>query len=379
MKEESHAQPARKKLTTEEFRRRPLSFLCASYLRWREQTGSAGRTLVEDRIAMWSVLEFAGRDARAVDLPRDFAQQWLTWVRRTPWSRRKRGALPTYMNAETVAAFLANPPQGTATGCYRAAQTIRRWWNHARPFFTRLGLTTNLAKGKRPRSTLPRAIVPSFADVATWWQEYLAGLAGTASKKARRRAVLIQASVLLTGMRIEELLVAELDDIEGHWLLVRKSKTHAPRIVYLNGQVLGLARALRDEYRGLLLPGTPQPVFGWVHSPHYWNQWLRRCGGTWARHSTVEPYQVPKPQQALRCMLSSYMHPLDAEAESFQLGHGAGVVAQHYLNMYERVPQILAPLDLPALPGFAWPAPIDCREAVPRRLDSEFRRLVQQE
>ena len=65
-----------------------------------------------------------------------------------------------------------------------------------------------------------------------------------------------------------------------------------------------------------------------------------------------------------------------------QLGHGRGVVLEHYADKLSRaLPRLLdgpKRLRLPTIEaaGFYWPPPIQADRALPRRLWDEFRRLV---
>jgi hypothetical protein len=115
----------------------------------------------------------------------------------------------------------------------------------------------------------------------------------------------------------------------------------------------------------------------------YWHQSIQKLGGTWMRHSTVEPHKLKKPHQALRERLSDYLQPLDAAAEIAQLGHGGGkdVIVEHYLSLYDRRVKIMSDLGLPALSvaGFTWPRPLAAPDGIPMRLHNEFKGIMQRQ
>jgi len=211
--------------------------------------------------------------------------------------------------------------------------------------------------------------------VRDWWRDALAG--GVPPTAGRRRGVVLrQALILLTGMRIDEALEALADDVEGHWLLIRESKTHQPRILYLSRQALGIVHALHAASRQRCLfevgDGTSKYLAAWNHTQSFWHQLVRECKGA----GTHDPGE--KRHQSLRRMMSTWLYKRDPVAESAQLGHGSGVVMKHYLDVIRRLPKILDKYRLPDLDveGFSWPQPIDAGLQRPDRLYAEFRKLV---
>ena len=352
-----------------------LATAAGDYLTRRRADLLSDSTIQADREMLWSVIEFVACDTPLRELMPDTAQQYLQWLRVTPSAPRKPRSLPKQITPASVSAFLTWPPKRTQTAKHRNEQTIGRYWRHAKPFFRGLGLAIELTRRQRPRMALPPNPVPTRKEVVRWWQEYLGGAAGTATAAERHRVVLTQGFVLLTGMRVGEALAARLEDLEGYWLLVRESKTHTPRILFVNGQALAIAATLRDRYTDrLLFPKTETvPLVGWCESKSWWHSLVQSCGPA--------PHAPEKPHQALRQVLSGYLHAKDGKdkvAEAAQLGHGVsvGVVFKHYLDVLKRLPKLLQRVRLPLVDGLPWPAPIEAAGGRPIRLIREFRRLV---
>ena len=198
----------------------------------------------------------------------------------------------------------------------------------------------------------------------------------------RKRVVLTQALVLLTGMRIGEALRAAAADVEGHFLLLPPAvvKTGVPRIIYLSGQALAIVDALRPAARQQTLFVDAPPsnrLTGWGKSLSSWHKLVADCTSPELR-SLLE-----KRHQSLRRMISDWLQRRDPAAESLQLGHGSGgdanpVVFKSYLNTLHRAAKHLERYRLPSLDvqGFVWPAPIVLDVRRPDRLYNEFRKLV---
>jgi integrase len=371
-----------------------LSEAAAKFLADQEnQAGNRLRTLQEYSTAIWYVIEFAGADLAVEQLPADFARRWIEWLRMTPWSPRKPWTRPRRITAETVSAFLAWPPFRELCQGLRREQTIGRYWRHGRPFLASLGLDVRLPKKRRgsrrdggrdhaPRLALPPPLVPRRSDVIHWWRETLDPGNGPARASLRRRVVLMQGLVLLTGCRIGELLAAQQALVDGHWLLLHPDtvKTGRPRLVYLTGQALAIGQTLRrwTDNGQMVLFDAGDRFAGWPHTASWWHKQVKCCLPATAAGQRGE---ADKRHQGLRKACSTWLELRDPVAEAAQLGHGRGdVVSTHYLDVLRRLPRRMEykPMRLPELPGFAWPAPIDARREVPKRLYEQFRRLVEE-
>jgi integrase len=340
--------------------------------------GLGDRSLSDYRNTLWSIIEFFACDPPIRELGDEAPRKYLAWLRETPVAPRRPRSLPREITPGTVSGFLGWPPKRAAARGPRGEQTVGRYWRTAKGFFQFLGMPTALALDERPNLALPPPLVPGKRDVARWWQEYLeegrdtrAIAAGAYPRgSAAERVVLMQALVLLTGMRLGECLAARSSDVEGHWLLLRTSKTGKPRILYLSARALGIAQALRTRYRpGLLFADVDEEFCGWSECESQWHGFVRGCRPS---HSSAPA----KPHQALRQVISDWMEPKDRRAESAQLGHGGGVVFRHYLGILKRIPKLLEKFRLPELEGFTWPEKIEASRALPPRLWEEFRRIV---
>ncbi|MGO9113382.1 MAG: hypothetical protein ACLP9L_29480 [Thermoguttaceae bacterium] len=353
-----------------------LSEAAAAFLANQIARGLAKRTIEEYRLVLWSILEYAGCDPPIRELPGDTCVRYLRWLRVTPSAPRRSKTLPRNLSPGSVAGFFAFPGRRKQTASYRQEQTIGRYWRHAEPFFAFLGLKTEIEdKRDRPNLVLVPPLVPSRKTIRNWWRDALTGAIPPPPSK-RRQVVLVQGLVLLTGMRIDEALEALVDDIEGHYLLVRESKTHQPRILYLNQQALGIVAALHagSQQRTLFDAGDRRSKFvtAWNHTQSTWHALVRECKGA-GKHDPSE-----KRHQLLRRKLATWLHKRDEVVESAQLGHGQGVLIKNYLDVLRRTPRLLEKFRLPALEieGFAWPAPIDVPLRRPDRLCGEFKKLV---
>lgn len=337
-------------------------------------------TINEYRYVVWSVFEFLGCDPPLRELTADLANQYVAWLKRTPVAPRCC-KLPRHVTAATVSAFFAWPPlRRKSTGRPPAAQTVKKKLTHAAPFFKFLGRPPKLKKRERPSSFAPLVRVPKRSQVVAWWREYLDG-SGPASPGHRRAVVMFQGALLLTGARLFDALGAKLEDCEGNWCLLRTTKTRRPRIIYVPSQAMGIARALRDRWlpKELFSTRGSTPLLGWTQTENSWHASVRDCGDA--------PHAPPKPQQAMRCILSNYFYrKKEYMAEAAQLGHGgwekgvfgatSQVVFRHYLDVLRPLPKLLEPLKLPEIEGFQWPEPLLISRAEPVRLYDEYRRIV---
>ncbi len=352
-----------------------LSEACAEWLGRERARGLAPLTLADIRLVLWSIIEFADGDPPQREMDAGFPLAYLHWLRATPMARRKAKSLPREFTRRSVAAFLAWPPRRERATGRRSEQRIGHYWTHAVGFFKFLGLAIpELAKHEEPNMAIPPPLVPTRGTVRAWWRDALRPAPGR-EPGAGRRVVLTQGLTLATGMRIDEALSASLANVEGHWLLLARTKTHAPRILYLNGQALAIVQALHPAARQATLFEVETKIdhlAGWQKSLSRWHALVKTCA-TPAEH---DPY--PKRHQCLRKVLSTWLHERDPVAESAQLGHGGGVVYKNYLDILRRLPRLMDKFRLPELgvPGFAWPEPIELKVRRPDRLYTEFRRLV---
>jgi hypothetical protein len=309
---------------------------------------------------------------------------------RKPWSR------PKQITPETVARELAHPAERReGEGIVRREQTVGRYWRHGRTFLASLGLSVKLPKkrGRRgtsrdyaPRMTLPPPLVPRRAEVVGWWRQTLDPHSGQLKTRQalRRRVVLMQGLDLLTGCRIGELLQAETQYLEGHWLLLHPEavKTRWPRMLYLTCQALAIAQELRrwtptGQKEMFDVRGQGQRFAGWTQSVSWWHKQVKRC----LPQPNLPKGEADKRHQGLRRICSTWLHRRDPIAEAAQLGHGRGdVVSAHYLDVLRRLPRCMdrKPMRLPELEGFTWPTPIEAEQHVPKRLYAEFKRMVQE-
>jgi integrase len=346
-----------------------------------DQRGGSPRTPIDYRQSAWSLLEFLGINAPLRELGDDVGRRWLRWLRATPPRQAKPWSMPKTFSPQNVSRFLADRAAGRGTAAVRRCAkrkeaTIGRFWRHGAPILRFLGLPTDLDPQERPRTKRGYSVVCTPAEIAAWWQRYLeAGNApvprpgGKAIKPAtagqRRRVVLLQGFLLLTGLRIGEALRADLDDLEGSWLLVGRTKTNTPRIIYCSAQALGVAAALRGQKTFGFTGGR---LLGWRHTSSTWNHLVERCG----------PAPVSKPQQEMRKRLATWLRSKNPDAERAQLGHGGGadVVFNNYLPTLELLPALLEQWQLPEVSGCAWPAPLAAETERPLRLLRELYELV---
>jgi hypothetical protein len=348
--------------------------------------GRKPRTVDEYRKTLWYIFEFVSCDCPARELGSDTAQRFLDWLTDTPIAPRKSKTLPERFSPQSVAAFFAWPPRRTKTETLRQEVTILRYWHQSKPFFDFLGLPTHLDRDQRPSAELPPPAVPGQQAIAAWWRDMLtaSSMPESSARKRRflpqpaerRRVVLIQAFLYLTGLRMEEALIALRADVEGHWLLVRPGKTNMAGIIYLNRQALGIVAALHADRQLPLFDADTGSgakfLLGWPQTQSTWQALVRAC--------TSRERYVPHEDrnQAMRKKLSTWMHRRDATSESAQLRHGKGVVFTNYLDYLRPLPKLLEKRRLPAveLEGFQWPPLIAASRARPDRLFALFRQIV---
>jgi len=360
-----------------------VSEAAAEFMRRQAARLREKRTLDEFRVKIWSFFEFLGCDPPQRELPGETPAKFLEWLRRTPIAPRKQ-RLPKEFSPPAVAGFFQfRPRRKKSDGQLRTEQTVGQYWRTIRPFLEFLGLRTELEDLDRPNLALPPAMVPMRSTIRQWWEDCLAS---GESPCNRRRVVLTQGLVLCTGMRIKELLSARTIHVEGRFLLIPKTKTHAPRIVYLNRQALAIIAALHPDAAQHLLfePGRVDRLAGWPHSLSAWHSLVTKCTSPDQRNAQE------KRHQALRRKLSDWLEQKDPAAEAAQLGHGAnplaagpgrngggGVVFRHYLDLWRRQAKWLERYRLPVPANFAWPEPVEgVALKQPVRLYAEFRRLV---
>jgi integrase len=339
-----------------------LSEVFLEFLNWQRSRGRSPRTLLEYQSVFWGLVEFLQCDPPLRELPAEVMAGFLRWLREEPIRRRPAWSLPREINSATVGDFLRRPGRRLPAGPPRSEQTIGRWYREADRFFRWAGLECPIEAEDRPNLALPPPLVPRRAEILAYWQQVLDG-GWSCAAAVRRRVVLTQALVLLTGMRIGELLAAGRGDVEGHWLLLRPEivKTRRPRLVYLSARALAI---------GSQLSVGSQFLSGWGKTANAWQALVRRCG----------PRPCAKVHQALRRIMATWLHRRDQVAEAAQLGHGSGVVMVHYLDVIRRLPRLLEKFRVPPLAGFDWPWQSGGLPAVPQapptRLYEEFRRLV---
>ena len=347
------------------------------------------RTVAEYRTALWYFVEFLGCDPPVRELADETPAKFLDWLRITPISPRMSKTRPKLFSPAAVKFFFDRPPRKKTTQRLRCEQTVGKYWRYMLPFFEYLGMPTRLAKrgpGRKPNLDLPPALVPMRTTVVNWWRDTLTATAMPAATKRRtlptaaqrRRVVLMQGLIYLTGLRTGEALAALRSDLEGHWLLIRDTKTHKPRIVYLNGLALGIAAALHADFRQKSLfdlgeeSGTEKFLLGWSKTEWSYLELARDC-------TSPEKYdREEKRHQSMRRKLSTWMHRRDAVSEAAQLGHGSGVVFKNYLDYLRPLPKLLERYKLPdiGLEQFQWPQPVEAKVARPDRLFNEIRKII---
>jgi len=297
----------------------------------------------------------------------------MEWLRTTPAAPRRPWSLPRKITPATVLDFLVKPPARAEAGELRDEQTIGHYWRMGRPLLEWMGLDVRLKRRERPDMTLPPPNVPPKRVVLKWWQETL-GTDGTATKSDRRRVVLMQGLVLLTGMRIGEALKALARYSQGQWLLLHReaAKKRRIRLVYLNSSAMGIAAALRAYTQPTLFELGTERLAGWEKCESAWHSLVADC-----RAPRLPGAPAEKRHQGLRQVLSNWLHDRDPVAEAAQLGHGGtDVVSRHYLDTIRRLPRHLERFKLPEIEGFTWPAPIEADRGRPYELIEELRRMV---
>jgi hypothetical protein len=350
------------------------SEVVTAYLARRQADGHPKRTLDGDRVEAWSILRFLGRDLTLEAIRKlhpNLLAEWIDWLRQTEATKARPRSLPRDFSPASLARVLAAPP--LSMGRPRRESTIMRHLQHGRQLIAWLGQSQKLDRKRMPRPRKLPPMVPDFDEIAEYWRGVLRGRQGDATSAERRRVVLSQAAMLLSGMRKEEALFCERGCLEGQWLLLRPDwvKTGVPRLVCLNGQALGIAAALQGQLTFGFAAGKRHRVLGWPWSLSHWDHTVAACG--------LQPFA--KPQQTMRQRCSSWLRKRDPDAESLQLGHGGGgVVSTFYLDTLQELPAIMAGLRLPdlAVEGFQWPAAIEASPRVPRRLYEELDALLNQ-
>ena len=354
---------------------RPLLLLSGDSAEWfaREAArGAAKASLKLLRQTLWSIIEFVQSDSPTRELGENLPEQYLDWLTNVPTGPRRMWALPRDFSAATVKRFLSLPPRRQSEN-YRNEQTCGTYWRLAKPFFAHVGLDT--AVRKEPSCDIEAPWPPTRRAIAAWWQDCLQGpVCRDATAADRRRVVLVQSIIYLTGMRLKETLLARTANIEGRWLLLHREATKSgkPRIIYLSCAALAIIRRLHSERQTTLFdaacPAPEQLVAAWTHSISQWHSLVRACT------SPASFRRGEKRHQLLRQKLSNWMARRDAIAESAQLGHGGkGVVYKHYLAVLQTIPRLLESRRLPEVqaPGFAWPPPVDVPLRRPDRLERE--------
>jgi integrase len=368
-------------------RQQPLHQAAADFMEMIEARELAEETLSLYRTTLWDIFKFLACDPPVRELAEDTPAKFMDWMRKTPIAPRMSKTLAKKFTAASVSAFLAWPPRTRITESNRCEQTIGRYLAHSAPFFEFLGMPVRLPKqgpGHRPNMNLPPALVPMRTQIESWWRDTWTATDMPAKTKrrlpptrAQRRHVLyVQGLVYLTGLRIEEALTGLLSDVEGHWLLIRQTKTHKPRIIYLNSESLGIMAALHADRQATFFDigdeGARKYLCCWDQELSTWHTLVRDCQSP-QHHQAAE-----KRHQKMRQKLSTWMRRRDPDSEAAQLGHGSGVVFTNYLDYLRPLPKLLEKYRLPelGLEGFSWPAPVEVKMRRPDRLYAEIRRLV---
>ena len=244
------------------------------------------KTLDGNRSVAWSLFRFLGADLSLTALKKlhpTLAAEWLGWLRANPPTQAKAWSLPKTFSRESVAEFLkhcdATPEM--------AGKTRRRQLDRRPLFAGRRQPTLQVAgpDGPPPKKDLPRPrrlppMVPTIDELAARWREILNGQYGEATASQRRRVVLTQGFLLLTGLRKQEALLVEQNGLEDSFLLVPGgiTKPRVPKMICLNGQALGIAAALRGQLTFGFAEGKRHRLLGWPYTPGHWDHLVAKCG-----------------------------------------------------------------------------------------------------
>ena len=346
-----------------------VSTAAGDFLAAQAKSGISKGTLAKYRQGIWSLIEFLGGDYPTQELiKKDLTASWSTWLRETPAAPRRPGTLPKEITPDTVRSFLATPPPRAKPGEFRE-QTVGSYFCYARKFLARLGCEVELSKQDRPNLALPPPLVPTPAIVRDWWSGYLRD-----NRPRTQRVVLMQAFLLLTGMRLGEALRSAPGGSGGSLALgSRHQDPQAEDSVRLSPGLGHRACFLRTRYTNpLLFADAGEQLVGWPHTAGYWHA----CAKAWTNPDQKNT-ELDHRNQAMRRICSTFLYRRNPTAESLQLGHGSGVVLRHYVDAMRMVPPLLEkfPLLGGERIGFEWPEPITASKAVPARLYAEFRKL----
>jgi hypothetical protein len=335
------------------------------------------KTLDGNRSVAWSIFRFVRANLSLYALRKlhpTLAAEWLQWLQANPPTQAKAWSLPRDFSRESVALFLqdcdATPEMAGKTR--RRKSTVNRFWRDGGSQLCKwLGQTARPTKKDLPRPRRTQPLVPTLEEIAARWRDILIGGQGEATASQRRRVVLTQGFLLLTGLRKQEGLLVEQRGLQDSFLLVpgEITKPRVPKMICINGQALGVAAALRGQLTFGFAEGKRHRLLGWPYTPGHWDHLVAKCG----------PAAWKNQQQSLRQRCATWVRARDPDAERVQLGHGGGDVVQiHYLDKLRELPALMNQFVLPDLdvPGFAWPAPIQASHAVPRELYAEFDELM---
>lgn len=362
---------------------RLLSEVAAELLAEAQRDGLAKVTRDEKRSAFLKLFRYLGCDPPLRDLTADTPAEFVRWLRATPRFRNPQGSVPRSIDRPSIQRYLERvrsielpalpPPE---------EKSLSRDWTWVSQLLRRAGLDTSLTRRDRfALDDLPVRL-PALDVVAARWQDLLGKTATMTWIDGRDawRVVRVQALLMLTGMRLGECLAARREDLEGRWLLLRKTKTK-PRVIYVSRQALGIAASLRRRPQQLLFEDPDSPAFaGWDFTESAWHAMAKQA---------LKPIgdRLPeRPQQQMRQICSTYLE-IDCGmslAESIQLGHGKekrGVKGASYVDAMARLPELLEGLAgrLPSLDR-PWPDPADVELHMPDErhggIWDELRRLV---
>ena len=309
----------------------------------------------------WSLLRFVGADLSLLALQKlhpNLAAEWIAWLRATEPTQAIPWSLPKGFTQQGVAEFLRDcqlhPPRPMAGKTRRRNATVNRCWRDGGSQLLKwLGQPAKLTRQELPKRGCPTPFVPTIDDLVGDWQGILTARTGAATPSQRRRVVLTQAFLLLTGLRKGEALLVEQDGLAGHFLFVPAAitKPRIPKLICVNAQALGIAAALRGQLTFGFAHGKRHRLLGWPYTPGHFEKLVAACGAAPWKHR----------QQVLRQRCSTWVRARDPDAEQVQLGHGGGdVITRCYLDKLRELPALMNQFSLPPLdvPGWAWPAAI---------------------